>query len=184
MKSQSLLKKVRRHFFRSVKSSCYPVTYLYRHMEEIEKWARRLLKEFPKANRRIVLCAVWLHDIGQTFGSRGRDHAVKSEKEVRHFLKSVGASPETIDRVAHCVRAHRCKDVQPLTIEAKILAAADSASHFTDTVYFDISALTSKQAALKKLERDYRDVNLLPGLRRAVKPLYEAWRTILSAYTD
>lgn len=169
----------KKHFLSKAHQSQYPIAYIFPHMIEVEKWTRWILKKYPNADPTIVLLSVWLHDIGQTFGSRKEDHAIKSEQETRRFLKKFSVSSIITERVAHCVRAHRCKDVQPETIEAKIIAAADSASHFTDSVYLDIVVLTSKRAALQKLERDYRDAGLLPGFKREIDPIYRAWKRLL-----
>ena len=55
------------------------------------------------------------------------------------FLQENGIDQTIIDQVAHCIRAHRCKDVQPQTIEAKIVAFSDSASHLFDSFYIDMA---------------------------------------------
>lgn len=177
---RTLIAAAKKHFLDMAHRSSYPIGYIFQHMNEVEKWATWILKRYPKANRNVTLAGIWLHDIGQTFGSRSEDHAVKSGREATRFLKKIGTAPATATRIVHCARAHRCKDVQPQTIEAKIVVAADSASHFTDSVYIDIVRLTSREAALQKLERDYRDVNLLPGLRNETKPMYLAWKKLLN----
>lgn len=179
-KNTQLVAAAKSHFLHKARRSPFPIAYIFSHMEQIEKWARSILKKNPNADPTIVLLSVWLHDIGQTFGSRKEDHTIKSEQETRRFLKKFSVSSIITERVAHCVRARRCKDVQPETIEAKIVAAADSASHLTDSVYLDIVTLTSKRAALQKLERDYRDVGLLRGLRNETRPMYLAWKKLLS----
>jgi len=130
------------------------------------------------------LLSVWLHDIGQLFKPKEADHAIKSEKEARRFLSEVGLAPEKIERVAHCVRAHRNKDVSPETLEAKILAAADSASHMTDICYIDMVQSGEKESVLAKLDRDYRDVAFFPELKKEVTPLYRAWKELLGVFPD
>jgi len=39
-----------------------------------------------------------------------------------------------------------------------------------------------KDYALGKLERDYRDISLIPGLKEKLTPLYEAWKPLLEAF--
>lgn len=129
-----------------------------------------------------MLISVWHHDIGQATGGEEPDHAVTSEAEARRLLAAAGLSPDGIEEVAHCVRAHRCRDVQSKSLEAKIVAAADSASHMTDINYIVMASGVSARRALEKLERDYRDVGLVPDLRDEITPLYEAWRRLLDAY--
>ncbi len=159
-------------------------SYLPRHLAQVERWANRLLQEHPEAREEVVLTAVWMHDIGLLIGPEEIDHAINSEAEVKRFLPSIGVNTDIVAKVAHCVRAHRCKDVQPETIEAKILAVSDSASHITDTVYIEMANRGEKEAALAKLERDLRDVSLFPELKTEMNSLYEAWRALLSIYPN
>ena len=157
--------------------------YLPRHVAEAEKWAKKILQKYPKADKEIILLSVWLHDIGQTIGDNN-DHAVESEIESRRFLVNEGVSSEKIERIAHCVRAHRCRDVQPETLEARLLAAIDSISHMTDFCYIDMASTNTKEVALEKLERDYRDIGLFPKLQKEIILLYQAWKKLLSVYPD
>jgi len=143
--------------------------YLPKHIIQAEKWAKRLLLKHPEADSEVVLAAIWLHDIGQSHPCE--DHAVKSEEIVGNIL----AKNPKVTQIMHCVRAHRCKDVMPSTIEAKIVACADSASHMTDYVYIDM--LQENKDALGKLERDYRDI--LPELKKELLPLYTKWKELI-----
>lgn len=157
-------------------------SYLPRHLAQVERWAKRLLNEHSEAKEEIVLTAVWMHDIGLLIGPEETDHAVNSEAEVKRFLTSIGADDELVSKIAHCVRAHRCRDIQPETIEAKILAVSDSASHMTDTVYIEMANRGDVEVALGKLERDIRDVGLFPELKEQMLPLYQGWKSLLTAY--
>ncbi len=184
-----IVEKTKQHFldkFEAGKADAYP--YLPRHVETVEKWANKLRKDYPEADKEVVLVSVWLHDIGQTFGDRNKDHAKKAETEARAFLKDLQYSDIKTDAVAHCVRSHRCRDVQPETIEAKILAAADSASHFTDINYIvhltDDSKEHGREYATEKVERDYRDLGILPGLRDELSPLYKAWKQLFNVFPE
>ena len=182
--NHKIINKAKSHFLKTFErgNSAYP--YLPRHIAEVERWAKKLLKIHPKADKEIVLLSVWLHDIGQAIGNKNDDHAVKSEIEIIRFLPKTGLKPDKIKKVAHCVRAHRCKDIQPETLEAKILAAADSASHMTDINYIVHLADRPKKWILEKLERDYRDVGIFPKLKKEITPLYKAWKKLLTAYPD
>jgi len=170
--------------YKNLKAGSGKYSYLPRHLAQVERWAKRLLGEHPEALDEVVLASVWLHDVGLLIGPEEVDHAVNSEVEAKRFLPTVGASEELVGRVAHCVRAHRCRDVQPETIEAKILAVSDSASHMTDTVYIEIANRGEREAALTKLERDLRDVSLFPELRDEVTSLYQRWKNLLTVYPD
>ncbi|MFH0828752.1 MAG: HD domain-containing protein [Candidatus Kerfeldbacteria bacterium] len=183
-RSAELITAAKHHFLWSVQRGNPTYAYLPRHVGEVQKWTLRLLRVHRKANRTVALLAVWLHDIGWTVGKIKEDHAIASERETRRFLARVKVRPETVDRIAHCVRAHRCRDVQPETIEAKILAAADSASHMTDIVYIELLSKGLRKYVKEKLERDYRDVGMFPELQKSLTPLYRAWKTLVRVYPD
>lgn len=156
--------------------------YLEKHVNEVEKWALKILEIKREANRDIVLLGVWLHDIGQLVGHKNIDHAINSEFEAKRFLSEKGVNMDIINRVAHCVRAHRCKDVQPSTLEARIVAACDSASHMTDIVYVDMASRGEIDSAKAKLERDYRDKSLIPEISKELDVLYLAWKKLLEVF--
>jgi len=180
----AIIEEAKLHFLKSFNEGSPIYPYLPRHILEVQKWAVKILQNHPGVDRTIVLLSVWLHDIGHTTGDRIIDHAVQSETEARRFLTEMGLVPERVEAVAHCIRAHRCKDVQPETLEAKILAAADSASHMTDINYLVHASEGLKDYALEKLERDYKDIGLFPELKREITPLYEAWRQLLIVYPE
>jgi HD superfamily phosphodiesterase len=159
-------------------------SYMYSHVPQVEKWALKIAKKGPEVNLEILLTAVWLHDIGQLIGKKEVDHAIKSEDEVRRFLKSKSVPEDTIGKVAHCVRAHRCSDVKPVSLEAAILAVADSVSHMTDSVYIDFAMRGNLNLAKEKLERDFRDAGLVPEVKTEIKPLYESWKRLLNVYPN
>lgn len=94
----------------------------------------------------------------------------------------MGAETELIDKVVYCVRAHRCKDVQPETNEAKVVAVSDSAGHMTDTVYVDMANRGDLDGAKAKLERDYRDLGLFPELQEEITSFYQSWRRLLESW--
>jgi predicted metal-dependent HD superfamily phosphohydrolase len=158
---------------------------LWEHTCEVERWAEKILRRYPEADEEVVLVAVALHDVGQLWCSDGEDHAARSAALARSFLQGLNLAPGKIEQVAHCIRAHRCRDVQPETLEAKILAAADSASHMTGGDNYMAKASSGlADRALAKLERDYRDIGLLLWLKEELTPLYEAWSRLLDAYPD
>lgn len=182
---ETLVEQAKRHFLETFAKREKPIyPYHPRHVKQVATWARRLLNRFPEANPEVLMVSVWLHDIGWSIGDDAIDHAVRSEAEAYSFLTSAGATPELVARACHCVRTHRNKDVPPETLEAKILAAADSASHLTDFNYIVHCTDGMKEYALSKLERDIRDVNLLPGLQEELSPLYVAWKQLLEAFPE
>lgn len=184
-----LVEKTKQHFLNAVKHGKPIGPYLPRHVEEVEKWAIKILKKHNSKKRRkhadmlVTLLGVWLHDFGNTRVYDDTDHAIKSEREAFRFLPKIGVHSDVVQKVAHVVRAHRCKDVRPETAEAKIVAVADSASHMTEIVYVDmLSRGIPKKEVVEKLERDYRDIGLIPGVRKDLAELYRAWRKLISVF--
>lgn len=174
--------EAKEHLLATLKNSDRKWFYLYTHIPQVEKWAKKIASSSNGVDSDVLLTAVWLHDIGQLLPPPEKDHAQKSEAEVKVFLKSISMPEETIEKVAHCVRAHRCKDVQPQSLEAKILAVADSASHLTDSVYTDFAKRGELRQAQEKLERDFRDIGLIPQVQKEITPLYIAWKKLLEVF--
>lgn len=172
-----MINKTKEHFYELYEKS--GITYDYPgHVQCVEDLSKKLLKKYPEADGEVTIISVWLHDVGTFIGDRS-EHDVLSEKEAKSFLKKEGFEKEKIDKVAHCVRAHRCSDVKPETIEAKILAVCDSASHLVRSPYIRVQLSNGKESALGKLERDYRDMGLLPEVKEEFTPLYKAWKNLL-----
>ncbi|MBD3259851.1 HD domain-containing protein [Candidatus Woesearchaeota archaeon] len=159
--------------------------YMGSHVPEMERWAHHMLKRFPEADEEIVLLSVWLHDIGHYPVPTDVDHAVRGVERSREFLERKNYDSSRTEKILHCVRAHRCRDVMPETIEAKIIAFTDSASHMTDqNLYLSLvrEVYDGPEKVIEKLERDYRDLELFPEIKEELKPLYEAWKRLLINY--
>lgn len=183
--SSPIVEEAKAHFLKTIAEGTPIQPFFPQHVEKVEEWAERIRTFYPGADPEILFLSVWLHDIGQADGKYYEDHAVKSEAEAIRFLSEKAYPEEKIAQVAHCVRSHRCRDVQPETTEAKILVAADSASHMTDFVYITMLGQShiSKQDVLDKIERDYRDIKNLPDeLQPEVQRLYEAWKILITAF--
>ena len=183
---ERLLDVAQSEFRRSVADFGSDPYQLLPHVEECEKWARYLLHCRPTADSQAVLLAVWLHDIGHYPIPTDVDHAVRSAARAEALLRTSGCDEALAGRVLHCVRAHRCKDVVPTTLEARILACADSASHMTDTMYFsmarDDKASNVSFRAYAKLKRDLEDIACFPEVASKLEELSAAWFRVLQAY--
>ena len=107
-----------------------PPAHDWHHVQRVETLAETLGDRHPDpADGRVVTLAVLLHDIGREREDRGEIdcHAEWGAEEAGRILAAVGADDETIERVRHCVRAHRySNDVEPETLEAKIVSDADN----------------------------------------------------------
>ncbi|MFC7233250.1 HD domain-containing protein [Saliphagus sp. GCM10025308] len=101
----------------------------WHHVRRVETNARRLAAERTDVDQDVLLLAAVLHDIGRPKEDAGAidDHAEWGAREARTILESVDHPPESIDAVAHCIRAHRfSNDVDPRTAEARLLSDADN----------------------------------------------------------
>ena len=173
-----MIEKAKKLFIKTINDNGSDEYNLLRHVPEVERWANKMCDRYKEADREVVLLAVWLHDIGH-YPVDKIDHAIKSEKISKEFLERSDYSKEKMERVLHCVRAHRCKDVMPETLEAKIMACVDSASHMTDSMYIDIVRNGRFDYAFGKIERDFRDLGAFPEIKKELTPLYEAWKKLL-----
>lgn len=181
----SMIDKARTEFLRMVHDFGSDPYHLLSHVPEAEKWAKRMMEKYPEADGEVMLLAIWLHDCGHYPLPTEDDHAVKGEERARKLLEMDGYPEEKMKKVLHCVRSHRCKDVMPETIEAKIVAFCDSASHMTDTMYLDMVRTDEEGRFARtyaKMERDYRDLSIFPEMREEMESLYEAWKNLIKSY--
>lgn len=176
------VEKAKEFFYEMFRDNPDPYS-LIPHLPAVEKWANFILEKHPEADREVVLLGVWLHDRGY-YPLQEEDHAITGEKVARDFLKSIGLNEDKIEKVARCVRRHRCRDMQPETIEEKIIAFSDSASHMTTAMYINILSDNKKSGydAKSKLERDFRDLSYFPEVKELMQPLYEAWEKLITEY--
>ena len=99
------------------------------HVQRVRTNAGELVAEYSSADITIVQLGALLHDIGRAKEEEGdvEDHAEWGAEESEKLLHEHGASNETSEAVAHCVRAHRySNETVPETIEAKIVSDADN----------------------------------------------------------
>ncbi|MFC6716146.1 HD domain-containing protein [Natrialbaceae archaeon GCM10025810] len=102
----------------------------WHHVQRVEANAETLVARLDEpVDETVVGLAVLLHDIGRAREDRGEidDHATWGAREAGRILRNVGASESTIDRVAHCIRAHRFSTgAEPETLEAEVVSDADN----------------------------------------------------------
>ncbi|MWG34673.1 HD domain-containing protein [Halomarina oriensis] len=101
----------------------------WHHVERVDRLATRLADDHTETVDRDVLHAsVYCHDVGREREARGDvdDHAVWAAEQVPDLLADL-ADGATVERVVHCVRAHRYSaSVEPETVEAELLCDADN----------------------------------------------------------
>ncbi|AEH35916.1 HD domain-containing protein [Halopiger xanaduensis] len=109
-----------------------PPAHDWHHVRRVAALAETLIDRHPDGDavdERVVTLAIYLHDIGREREDRGEidDHATWGAREAGEILTDVGADPDAIERVRHCVRTHRYSNAaEPETLEAKIVSDADN----------------------------------------------------------
>ena len=63
-KSTNLIEATREHFIKEMSEGNPIHNWFPHHVEQVEKWALKILDYYPEADREVVLLSVWLHDIG------------------------------------------------------------------------------------------------------------------------
>ena len=97
------------------------------HVERVYNLAVRIAKE-ENADLDVVKAAVLLHDIARAMEDEGNieDHATEGAKMAKKVLEEVNFPKQKIDKVIHCIEAHRFKKgMEAESLEAKILQDAD-----------------------------------------------------------
>jgi len=159
-------------------SSKYGYMPFIEHFVPVVKYAK-MLAEKLNADSEIVEISAWLHDIGSIIYGRDNHHITSSEIAETKLLE-IGYSREKIERVKHCIIAHRgSKSIKRETLEAQILADADSLSHFDDVnvligAYMEHEnkdLKTAKKAVLEKLNNSFN--KLSPEAKIIFKSNYE-----------
>lgn len=103
------------------------------HVMRVYSLCLRLAANEPDVDLDVLKTAALLHDIARTREDRGgntevmgTDHAVLGAKISGEILRALGYPEQKIERVKHCIAAHRFRGRStPRTIEAKILSDAD-----------------------------------------------------------
>ena len=183
-----IIEKAKKNFLKMVEDFGSDPYHLRSHVPEVERWANYLLKSHPEADPEAVLLFVWMHDLGHYPVPTKIAHAIRGEKRAKEFLEKLNYPKNKMEKVLHCIRAHRCRDIQPNSIEAKIIACVDSASHITDVVYFNI-AKSDKENNCKfrvygKIERDFRDLSAFPEIQNMLKEILVCWKKLIKLYEE
>ena len=155
------------------------------HLLAVEKAAKFLLNNLPKANREVVLLGVWLHDLQRVRNIKG-DHQKIGAREAEKVLKDLNYDAKTISKVKEIILSHACYSIFPKTLEGKILASADAMSHYGSDFYlrivmtYDISIKNYNKWALEKLDRDYNKKIFFPFAKKKIESRH---RSLMKVFT-
>ncbi len=85
-----------------------------------------MIGEAEKANMKVVLASVLLHDIGRLHPEEREDHYTIGAARAPGYLKKAGFTGGEISEIAHCIKAHGPRGVEePKTLEAKVVYDVD-----------------------------------------------------------
>jgi len=169
------------------------------HQKEVIKFAEKLLKIYPIANKHIVLISCWLHDIAHYFAKNGKEilavkkeHHINGAKIAEKLLEKYNLEKTEIKEIKNCILRHRNHDIyRAKTLEEKIVVVADTLSHFGSIFYFvyfkfhpEHSLKKMVNDDLAKLRRDWRDLKILPKARKMVKIEHKVIKNLLENYNQ
>jgi len=149
------------------------------HFVPVVKYSK-ILGEKLNADIEILELAAWLHDIGSIIYGR-ENHHITSCEIAEKKLSELNYPIEKIERIKHCIFAHRgSQDIKRESIEAQIIADADSMSHFDNIVgplkaalvYEGLNQAEAVNSVKNKLTRSYN--KLSEEARQIIKPKYDA----------
>lgn len=182
-----IIKKARQYFLAMIENNPDEEFWVDRfglrdHLEQLQKWAAFALDNHDGMDPFIVFLSIWFHDIGH-YPVNEEDHAIKWAFLTQKILEDEWIDPDIIQKVVHCVRSHRNRDVFPETLEAQMIACIDSASHFTDPLmYMSILSVGKFDYLEGKIERDYRDIQWFPKILNKITPFYEAYKKLIAEH--
>lgn len=98
------------------------------HVYRVLYNALEIAKTEPDTDYDVLIAACLLHDIGRIdqINDPTLCHAEAGSQKAYNFLLGIGVEDTFADKVRHCIATHRFrKNLQPRTLEAKILFDAD-----------------------------------------------------------
>lgn len=117
--------RIENYMLKMMKDSAHDIQHVYR----VLNYALLIAQNTPdEIDSNVLIAACLLHDIGRgkQFENLDLCHAEIGSKQAKLFLKSLNCDDDFAEHVSNCILTHRLrKNVQPKSIEAKILFDAD-----------------------------------------------------------
>ncbi|KKR18171.1 MAG: hypothetical protein UU65_C0003G0177 [candidate division CPR2 bacterium GW2011_GWC1_41_48] len=199
MAESELIQKIEKEVFEIANKNGWEWFYKV-HMKPMVKSANELLKLYPEANKEIVIIAAWLHDTAKIYAKDiiefeeiHKTHHLESAEVAKDLLlKHKELTDEKIEEILSCIIRHRnSKDYPAKTLEEKIVTVADTLSHFRGAIYLihfkffpEHSLEQMAHEALAKLDRDWRDLKLLPEAPKLAETEYQVLKKMLESYLE
>ncbi|MFA6306854.1 MAG: HD domain-containing protein [Patescibacteria group bacterium] len=167
------------------------------HQKEVIKYAEKLLKMYKGANYEIVLISCWLHDIAHYYAKNDIEilkvkklHHVNGAKIAEKFLLKYNLEKKETENIKNCILRHRNNKQYPVrTLEEKIVAVADTLSHYGSIFYFTYFKFHPRHSLekmveddLAKLKRDWRDIQILPKAKKLAEAEYKMLKKLFENY--
>lgn len=157
------------------------------HIDIAVDFARQLTKKY-QANVEVVILGALLHDAGLAYKRESADpagHENRSIEYAQEFLPKYGYDKELIDKVVKCIDATE-PEVEPATLEAKIVRSADAMSHMLSVHYLAKTKFASDWESgisfvEKKIQKDFSKI-CLDDERELVRPIYEYFSRVIEQY--
>ena len=157
------------------------------HISKVVKYSKLLARKL-NADEEICEIAALLHDYASVVNKDWYpEHHIYSAKLAEEILLKYNYPKEKLEVVKHCILSHRAsKNIPQETLEAKIVASADSMAHFdnVNSLLYLAFVIHKKNIedgtkwVLNKLERSYK--KMIPEARKIIKEKYEAIKLVLS----
>lgn len=176
-----------------VETACKQKTNMYGygiwtyHMVAVIENSKKLAEKLG-ADKEIVEIAAILHDYAAVSNKDfAKEHHLKGMEMSEQVLKRYHYPKDRIELVKECIYSHRgSTDIEPKTMEAKILASADAMAHFdnVDSLFYTVYEEQKMEIdegtkwILGKLERSWK--KLMPEAQEIMKDKYEAIKIALS----
>ncbi|MFC1629942.1 HD domain-containing protein [Patescibacteria group bacterium] len=157
------------------------------HILPVVKFSKILAGKL-NADKEIVEVAALLHDYSSVLNKDlYLEHHIHSAKLAEDILKKYSYSEERVERVKQCIISHRAsKNIPKETVEAQIIADADSLAHFDNIgsmlyLAFVIHKMDSEKGTkwvLDKLERDWNRLTLSES-KKIIEEKYKSIKVAL-----
>lgn len=117
---------------------------------------------------------------------------IRGVEIAERFLEKYKLKKEEISKIKNCILRHRnIKNYQPENLEEKIVAVADTLSHFESIFYFTFfksfpqySLRNMVRTNLRELKKDWQDVKILPKAPQLIKTKYGALQQFFENYKN
>lgn len=157
------------------------------HIDIVVDFSRQLAEKY-QANVEVAMLAALLHDVGLAYKRERADPAGHEERSIAYaqeFLLEYGYDGQLIEAVVACIGATE-PEVEPATLEAKIVRSADAMSHMLSVHYLAKAKFASDweggiSLVERKIKKDFGKV-CLDDERELVRPIYEYFRKIVEQY--